>query len=126
VSPRNKFNIWTALCTDSRLRLPALVLLALFGCDGSSGRSPSPDVVGGGGLERSDLTYAIVTHGTPRDPFWSVVSHGAQDAARDLGVRVSYQVPNSFDMVAMSRRIDAVVVSRRDGLVVSVPGRRRS
>ena len=85
-----------------------------------------PDVVDGGGLERSDVTYAIVTHGTPRDPFWSVVSNGAQDAARDLGVRVSYQVPNSFNMVAMSRLIDAAVVSRPDGLVVSVPRRRRS
>ena len=38
----------------------------------------------GGGLARSDLTYAMVTHGTSADPFWSVVSNRAQDAARDL------------------------------------------
>ena len=108
---------------DSRLRpsaLTVLAALALVGCDGSGGRGPSSDRPVGSGPARSDLTYVTVTHGTSADPFWSVVANGAAAAARDLGVRVSYQAPNSFDMVAMSQLIDAAVVSRPEGLVVSV------
>ena len=55
------------------------------------------------------------------NPFWSVVINGLDDAGRDMGVRVEYQAPNTFDMVTMSQLIDAAVASRPDGLVVSVP-----
>ncbi len=70
---------------------------------------------------RGDLRIVAVTHGVSANPFWSVVINGLDDAARDLGVGVEYQAPNTFDMVAMSDMIDAAVASRPDGLVVSVP-----
>jgi len=70
---------------------------------------------------RADLRIVAVTHGVSANPFWSVVINGLDDAARDLGVRVEYQAPNTFDMVAMSEMIDAAVASRPDGLVVSIP-----
>ena len=38
-----------------------------------------------------------------------------------MGVKVEYQAPPTFDMVAMSQLIDAAVASKPDGLVVSVP-----
>jgi len=63
----------------------------------------------------------VVTHGQPADPFWSVVSNGARAAGQDLGVRVEYQAPSRFDMVAMSDRIHGAVASRPSGLVVSIP-----
>ena len=63
----------------------------------------------------------FVTHGQAADPFWSVVQNGAQQAGRAVGVRVEYQAPESFDMVSMSRLIDAAVASNPDGLVVSIP-----
>ncbi len=62
-----------------------------------------------------------VTHGQSADPFWSVVSNGINDAAKDLGVRVEYQAPTTFDMVRMSQLIDAAVASRPAALLVSVP-----
>ena len=74
-----------------------------------------------GETARADLRIVAVTHGVSANPFWSVVINGLDDAARDLGVRVEYQAPNTFDMVAMSDLIDAAVASRPDGLVVSVP-----
>ena len=74
-----------------------------------------------GDTARADLRIVAVTHGVSADPFWSVVINGLDDAARDLGLRVEYQAPNTFDMVAMSEIIDAAVASRPDGLVVSVP-----
>lgn len=70
---------------------------------------------------RSNVRIVAVTHGQSADPFWSVVSNGINDAARDLGVRVEYQAPTSFDMVRMSQLIDAAVASRPAALLVSVP-----
>jgi len=64
---------------------------------------------------------AVVTHGQANDPFWSVVKNGVEAAAKDSGVKVTYRAPESFDMVAMSRLIDAAVNQKPDGLVVSVP-----
>jgi len=66
-------------------------------------------------------TIAVVTHGQANDAFWSVVKNGVEAAAKDAGVKVSYRAPESFDMVAMSRLIDAAVNQKPDGLVVSLP-----
>jgi len=43
------------------------------------------------------------------------------DAAKLMGVDVSYQAPPTTDMVAMSRMIDAAVTQKVQGLVVSIP-----
>ena len=64
---------------------------------------------------------AVVTHGQANDAFWSVVKNGVEAAAKDSGVKVSYRAPETFDMVAMSRLIDAAVNQKPDGLVVSLP-----
>ncbi len=64
---------------------------------------------------------AVVTHGQANDAFWSVVKNGVEAAAKDSGAKVSYRSPEGFDMVAMSRLIDAAVNQKPDGLVVSVP-----
>ncbi|MEX0822009.1 MAG: sugar ABC transporter substrate-binding protein [Rhodothermales bacterium] len=71
--------------------------------------------------ERETLRVIFVTHGQASDPFWSVVQNGARQAGTDAGVRVEYQAPESFDMVAMSQLIDAAVASSPDGLVISMP-----
>ena len=68
-----------------------------------------------------NFRIVVVTHGQSSDPFWSVVANGVHDAADDLGVRVEYQAPNSFDMVEMNNLIDAAVVSQPNGLIVSIP-----
>ena len=96
----------------SRFRLWVLggLLLAPLGCAG-------PDEAS---AER-DIRVVVVTHGQSADPFWSVVANGVSGAARDLGVRVEYQAPGSFDMVEMSNLIEAAVASRPAGLVVSIP-----
>jgi simple sugar transport system substrate-binding protein len=71
--------------------------------------------------ERDGVRIVAVTHGQSADPFWSVVSNGLRAAGRDLGVRVEYQAPTTFDMVDMSDLIQAAVASRPSGLVVSIP-----
>jgi simple sugar transport system substrate-binding protein len=91
----------------------ALLAFLVAACAQPSGDGADP--------ARSALRFVVVTHGSSADPFWSVVINGVNDAARDMGVQVAYQSPNSFDMVAMSQLLDAAVASRPDGLVVSIP-----
>ncbi|MBW3552769.1 MAG: sugar ABC transporter substrate-binding protein [Gemmatimonadetes bacterium] len=91
-------------------------LAALAACAGDD-----PAARDAAASDRADLRFVVVTHGQSADPFWSVVSNGARDAARDMGVGVSYQAPTTFDMVEMSNLIDAAVASRPHGLVVSIP-----
>ena len=67
------------------------------------------------------VSINMVTHGQATDPFWSVVSNGAKDAAKELGIDFFYQSPQSFDMITMSQIIDAVVSTNPDGIIVSVP-----
>jgi simple sugar transport system substrate-binding protein len=76
---------------------------------------------GGGSADRGDMRIVVISHGQSSDPFWSVVANGITDAAGDLGLRVEYQAPVTFDMVRMSQMIEAAVASRPDGLLVSVP-----
>ena len=68
-----------------------------------------------------NLHFVVVTHGQASDPFWSVVKKGVEQAAKDMGVSVQYEAPNTFDMVAMAHLIDAAVATKPDGLVVSIP-----
>ena len=91
--------------------VPAALLAA---CGGTTARDEAEGT-------RTNVRIVAVTHGQSADPFWSVVAKGMTDAARDLGVRVEYQAPTSFDMVRMSQLIDAAVASRPAALLVSVP-----
>jgi simple sugar transport system substrate-binding protein len=94
----------------------ALALVFGIGITGACGSASAH-----GNPERAELRVIVVSHGQSSDPFWSVVANGVADAAEDLGVRVEYQSPVSFDMVRMSQMIDAAVASRPSGLIVSVP-----
>jgi simple sugar transport system substrate-binding protein len=68
-----------------------------------------------------NIKLAVVTHGQSSDAYWGVVKKGVDDAAKLMGVDVSYQAPQTTDMVAMSRMIDAAVTQKVQGLVVSIP-----
>src|SRR3954453_8569020 len=71
--------------------------------------------------DRSNLRFIVVTHGQASDPYWSVVQNGVNQAAKDMGVQVEYEAPNTLDMVALSQLIDAAVASHPDGMGVSIP-----
>jgi simple sugar transport system substrate-binding protein len=97
------------------LRLLALALaapLALAACSADGGSS------GGDSGGDGELTFAVVTHGSPGDAFWDVVQNGAENAGRDLGVSVDYQ--SDSDPQRQSQLIDAAVNQDVDGLVVSM------
>jgi simple sugar transport system substrate-binding protein len=72
-------------------------------------------------LAEDAVKIAVVTHGQSSDSYWGVVKRGVDDAARLMRANVSYDAPQTTDMVAMSRLIDAAVNQKVQGLVVSIP-----
>ncbi len=63
----------------------------------------------------------FVTHGQAADQYWSVVKKGVDDAAKTMGVNAEYLAPETFDMPAMAKLVEAAIASKPDGLVVSIP-----
>jgi simple sugar transport system substrate-binding protein len=63
----------------------------------------------------------FVTHGQAADQYWSVVKKGVDDAGKQLGVTTEYLAPETFDMPAMVKLVEAAIASKPDGLVVSIP-----
>jgi simple sugar transport system substrate-binding protein len=104
----------------------ALAALVAAAC-GGSGNSGSSSGGGGGGsnsksvdlTQGSGLTFAMVTH-SDEGSFWSVVKKGAQQAAKDEGVKLIWS-PSNNDPQKEAQLIDAAVSQKVDGLAVSVP-----
>ena len=94
----------------------AAIAVCALACGGGGG-----DGSDGGAPGRPAVRIVMVTHGQTSDPFWSVVANGAGDAANELGVRLEYQAPTSFDMVRMGQLLDAAVASRPSALAISIP-----
>jgi simple sugar transport system substrate-binding protein len=67
------------------------------------------------------LRVVFVTHGQAGDPYWNAIKNGLAEAAKVYNADVQYEAPDTFDMSAMSKMIDAAVASKPDGLVVSIP-----
>jgi simple sugar transport system substrate-binding protein len=71
---------------------------------------------------RADSTRVVfVTHGQAADQYWSVVKKGVDDAAKTMAVNAEYLAPETFDMPAMAKLVEAAIASKPDGLVVSIP-----
>jgi len=106
----------------------AVVALVAAGCGGgskSTNSSTSGASPAGGGTQSvnqtqgSGLTFAMVTH-SDEGSFWSVVKKGAQQAAKDEGVKLIWS-PSNNDPQKEAQLIDAAVSQKVDGLAVSVP-----
>jgi simple sugar transport system substrate-binding protein len=73
------------------------------------------------GLPRERIRFFVITHGQASDPFWAVVQNGAQAAAAQLGVSVTYEAPDIHNIARMRQLIQAATATRPAGLVVSLP-----
>jgi simple sugar transport system substrate-binding protein len=106
--------------------LGLLVALALVaaGC-GNSGKDESGNATSSTGKDNvaltqgSGMTFAMVTH-SDEGSFWSVVKKGAQQAAKDEGVKLIWS-PSNNDPQKEAQLIDAAISQKVDGLAVSVP-----
>jgi simple sugar transport system substrate-binding protein len=107
----------------------AVTALVAAGCGGgsnstsSSGGSSGSSASGGSQTvnqtQGSGLTFAMVTH-SDEGSFWSVVKKGAQQAAKDEGVKLIWS-PSNNDPQKQAQLIDAAVSQKVNGLAVSVP-----
>lgn len=104
-----------------RLATLAALALVLAACGSSSdddnaSNDSSEDVQL---TQGSDLTIAMVTH-SDEGSFWSVVKKGAEQAAKDEGVKLVWS-PSNNDPEKEAQLIDAAISQKVDGLAVSVP-----
>jgi simple sugar transport system substrate-binding protein len=98
------------------------VALVASACSGTTASAaPASSAGGGGSADRSGILIEVVTHGQASDPFWSIFKNGVDQAGKDMGVKVEYSAPQTFDMNAMGQLIDAAVGKKPAGLVVSIP-----
>jgi len=108
----------TTRFTKKRALIALLALpLALAACTDDDGGNDAGNEEGGGG-GGSDFTFAVVTHASAGDAFWDVVQNGAEAAAEDLGIEVTYQGSGEPDEQA--QLIEAAVSDEVDGIVVSL------
>jgi simple sugar transport system substrate-binding protein len=102
----------------------ALGALVAAGCGGEKDEQGNAKTSTGGSstvnlTQGSNLTFAMVTH-SDEGSFWSVVKKGAQQAAKDEGVKLIWS-PSNNDPQKQAQLIDAAVSQKVDGLAVSVP-----
>jgi simple sugar transport system substrate-binding protein len=109
-----------------RLLLAVLALAALVvaACGGGGDDNKASSDSGSSSqsvnlTEGSNLTFAMVTH-SDEGSFWSVVKKGAQQAAKEEGVKLIWS-PSNNDPQKEAQLIDAAVSQKVDGLAVSVP-----
>jgi simple sugar transport system substrate-binding protein len=109
-----------------RLLIVVLALGALVaaGCGNSNKDSNGNTTTGKSSesvnlTEGSNLTFAMVTH-SDEGSFWSVVKKGAEQAAKDEGVKLIWS-PSNNDPQKEAQLISAAVSQKVDGLAVSVP-----
>jgi simple sugar transport system substrate-binding protein len=109
-------------------RLVACIAFAALavGCgNGGKDKNGQPVSANKGGSDNveltqgSNFTFAMVTH-SDEGSFWSVVKKGAQQAAKDEGVKLIWS-PSNNDPQKEAQLIDAAVSQKVDGLAVSVP-----
>jgi simple sugar transport system substrate-binding protein len=112
------------------LGLLVALALAVFavGCGGDDNKKSSSTGTGSAAstgtdnvdlTQGSNLTFAMVTH-SDEGSFWSVVKKGAQQAAKDEGVKLIWS-PSNNDPQKEAQLISAAVSQKVDGIAVSVP-----
>jgi simple sugar transport system substrate-binding protein len=107
------------------LALVAVVMVACGGSDNNGSDTGSNTAKDSSGSDQVDLTqgsglkFAMVTH-SDEGSFWSVVKKGAEQAAKDAGVELTWS-PSNNDPQKEAQLIDAAVSQKVDGLAVSVP-----
>jgi len=64
--------------------------------------------------------FILITHADGTDPFWPVVQKGAEDAAKQVGVTLTYRHPNHVDAPEMAQIIEASIAQKPDAMIISI------
>ena len=96
-----------------------LPLLGLAAC--SSSAKTTPKATATPHVATRGFKFVLVADGPASDPFWALAKKGADQAATDMGVSVTYQAPDASGGADMGTLIDNAVATQPDGLVISIP-----
>jgi simple sugar transport system substrate-binding protein len=108
-------------CGAGRSTLPGQSGLPAIGADPANAPVGAAAGVNVFGLTQRSIHFVMITHGEASGLFWPVVRNGAQAAAAQLGVSVTYEAPDTYNIARMSQLIEAAIATRPAGLVVSLP-----
>lgn len=99
----------------------AAVLTACSSSGSTSAHSSTGASTSSAGLTTtsSNMTIAMVTHASPGDSFWTVVQNGAEAAAKDLGVKLSYQASGG-DVQKQGQMINSAAAAKPAALITTL------
>ncbi len=67
-----------------------------------------------------DMTFYVIAHTGPGDPFWAVVQRGVQDAGKALGVKAIFQGPAGYNVPEQVNMFNAAMAAKADGIATSI------
>ncbi|MFP4612886.1 MAG: sugar ABC transporter substrate-binding protein [Spirochaetaceae bacterium] len=71
-------------------------------------------------VAEEEYEFFVITHGGAADPFWAVVVRGAEDAAEQFGVDMTYLGPEQYDVGEFVDMIETAIAADPDGIVVTI------
>lgn len=71
-------------------------------------------------VTEEEYEFFVITHGGAADPFWAVVVRGAEDAAEQFGVDMTYLGPEQYDVGEFVDMIETAIAADPDGIVVTI------
>jgi simple sugar transport system substrate-binding protein len=104
-------------------------LLGLAGCarreefaqGGADAGSAATGVATTGLAQRSQIRIEMPTHMEPQDPNTAIMQNGADQAAKDFGVKVNFRGPDKFSIPAIQKIFDASIASKPTAIAATLP-----
>ncbi len=99
--------------------LAAAAVLTACSSGSSNSSTDASTSPAGSTTTSSNMTIAMVTHASPGDSFWTVVQNGAEAAAKDLGVKLSYQASGG-DVQKQVQMINSAAAAKPAALITTL------
>jgi simple sugar transport system substrate-binding protein len=104
-------------------------LLGLAGCarreefaqGGADVGTTGKGVATTGLAQRNQIRIEMPTHMEPQDPNTAIMQNGAEQASKDLGVKVAFRGPDKFSIPAIQKIFDASIASRPTAIAATLP-----
>jgi simple sugar transport system substrate-binding protein len=107
--------------------LAVLPIVAACAAKSSSASNSGSGSSAGSGSSSSSSSYSkqlsiiMITHGAASNPFWAPIENGAEQAAKDLDVKFSYEAPQDGSAVEQTQLIQAAIAKKPDAIIVTDP-----
>lgn len=93
------------------------ILLVVSGCNTSTPSSAQPS--GGGAVAASDITIYFVGCAAPTG-FHAYLARGADDASKNLGVKVVYVYPDKLTLPNQIEKMNEAIAAKANGIIVCI------